>query len=65
MTTDTNPLLQIMTANDIATEFGITKDAIRQYIKTNKEDMSEREVIRKSGGTWLVLRTEAERIWNQ
>ena len=65
MNAQNNPLNHVMTANDVSVEFGKDKSAVRQYIKYHRDDMIEREVVRKSGGTWLILRIEAERIWGK
>lgn len=65
MTEQINPLNLVMTTNDIAVEYDKQPATIRQFLIRNFEDMSKRGVIRKTGGTWLVLRVEVERIWGK
>lgn len=51
-------LESVMTAAEAAEEFGLTESSVRKAI--------ERDTIpaRKSAGTWLILRSDAEKRWS-
>lgn len=50
-------LNSVMTAAEIAEEFGLSESTVRQAINRNQI------AARKSAGTWLVLRKDAEKQW--
>lgn len=52
-------LEQVMTTQEIAEEYGIADATVRQTI--NRDAIR----ARKSGSTWLILRSDAERFWNR
>lgn len=56
-------LASVMTIAGIAEKYDKDSSTIRQYLLRHREEMLEHGVIRKSGKVWLILATEAARIW--
>lgn len=54
---DSELLKSVMTAGEVAREFGVTDSAVRKAIA------EKRVKARKSGGTWLITRHAAEKLW--
>jgi excisionase family DNA binding protein len=52
-------LFAVMTAAEAAREFGLSQSTVRQAINRGQVP------ARKSGGTWLVLRSDAEKQWKK
>lgn len=52
-------LHEVMTATEVARVYGITDHAVRDAIRNN------RIPARKSAGTWLIRREDAEARWGQ
>jgi len=52
-------LTQVMTVREIEEEFNLSSGTVRQYLKAHSDTI----ICRKSGATWFIARSEAERIW--
>ncbi len=53
----------VMTATEIEETYVLSTGTVRQYLKNHADDWDF--VCRKSGATWLIPRSEAERIWKK
>jgi hypothetical protein len=51
-------LEQVMTVAEVAEEFGLQHESVNKAIE---RDQIKR--VRKAGGIWLILRSEAQRVW--
>lgn len=59
-----NTLNQAMTTAEVELYFGLAKGTARQYLNRNTEELERAGYVRKSGNTWLILRSKAEDIWS-
>lgn len=53
----------VMTAAEAVQKYEMSETAVRKYIRENQDALLWSGEVRKSGGTWLILRRAAERIW--
>jgi len=51
-------LMLVMTPQEVSEQFSISTEAVYQAIRRN------RLPARQSGKTWLILRSDAERLWS-
>ena len=56
-------LERVMTTREAEIEFGLERGTVRQYLNHNADKVACRKS--KSGGNWLISRSEAERIWGR
>lgn len=56
-------VMEVMTASEAVSEFGLSDSAVRKYLNENQDDLIQRGVVRKSGKTWLISSEWAREQW--